>query len=58
MNQTKKFIEMFPDSPFGQEFLFRVYLENGMEREAIEQLWIGMKKFGATEASIQAQQDI
>jgi hypothetical protein len=49
---------MFPESPFGQEFLYRSYLGKGMEREAMEQFWIMREKWGASEAIIQAQKDI
>jgi lipopolysaccharide biosynthesis regulator YciM len=58
LSQTKKFIEMFPESPFGQEFLYAVYLGKGLEREAMEQRWIRMERSGASEARIQTQKDI
>jgi serine/threonine-protein kinase len=57
LSQTKKFMELFPESPLGQQFLHRVYLGKGMEREAMEQQWIAMKKWGVSEATIQARKD-
>ncbi len=53
ISQAKKMNELFPESPLGHQFLSVVYLRREMEREAMEQWWIMMEKFGASEAQIQ-----
>ncbi|MGD9588528.1 MAG: tetratricopeptide repeat protein [Pyrinomonadaceae bacterium] len=58
LSQAKKFIELFPESPFGHEFLFSAYKGKGMEREAMEQGWIMLKKRGDSEAQIQETKDV
>jgi tetratricopeptide (TPR) repeat protein len=55
--QTKKFMELFPDNPRGPGRLFAIYLRKGMEREAVEQRWIAMEKWGISEAEIKASKD-
>ncbi len=58
LSPSKKFIEMFPESPLGPEFLYSAYLGKGMEREAMEQFWIMVGKYGVPEAGIQKAKDI
>ncbi|NNE99234.1 MAG: protein kinase, partial [Pyrinomonadaceae bacterium] len=53
ISQAKKMNELFPESPLGHQFLSVVYLRREMEREGMEQRWITLKKFGASEAQIQ-----
>ena len=58
IGQAKKFIELFPESRLGQQFLFVIYLWKGMEPEAMEQRWIMLEKAGASEAEIQEAKDV
>jgi TolB-like protein/cytochrome c-type biogenesis protein CcmH/NrfG len=55
---AKKLIELFPENALGPYYLARTYLEKGMEKEAMEQEWISMEKFGYQEAMIQEFKDI